>query len=930
MTNNRKVMIKREYTFQNARKLRRSFDSDHRYLINIKNYPLTLKEEISFSLAKCKRIEAEKILKKARVEQLPNIGSSKASILSLNGYRHVSDLIDVGHYELTRLYGIGNKTAEKIISAVDALRKRAYLEAKVRFSYDNKQRHTTELLLLLYRYFSYEKIVDSISQFEEDFDNQVPINRKGLKRCENAILWLLSKKQTKENANECYQKLTSLRKDDSHYSMERNSLFNAFARILRSGAVEAWEDYKNAPIKYNSFLESKSVLDGSTIANIKQSDYIDKPLLETIDKQSLDLEGLKCQLRRYQTWGVRYIVHQKRVLLGDEMGLGKTVEAIASMVHIRNNGGSHFLVICPAGVLINWTREVYRHSDLDPIQIYGYWYQQFKHWLKKGGVAITTYGMLKHIELPQNFKLDGIVVDEAHYIKNLTSQRSVYATKLIANSENALLMTGTALENKVGEMVNIIGVLNSSIANKVRALADQGRIIEYRREVASVYCRRKREEVLDELPQLIEESDWCKMLPLEREHYEESILQRNYSLARRLSWDIEDLSLSSKANRLKEIIEEAKSEERKVLVFSFFLDTLEAVKRLTGDIGYGIIRGSVPSSQRQEMIDEFEKAPAGSVLISQIEAGGTGLNIQAASVVVICEPQFKPSTENQAISRSYRMGQARNVIVHRLLCEDTIDEKLLTILQKKQAIFDNYAEKSVANEMINKLDKEIGNAFQEEFEKIVKTNPTLDNIRQSNYEYYQSLLEMPYQNIVDMLLEKYGRAKGDYFIDESCRSKNSAISRAKEGLECHHIDEYRAINLSNPEAARIFPYAYQKATRLVYCNYLEHLLLHIKIAEENDTINQNDNLLTGIGGAVEFIVKNLNDFYSGKVYQAEYLNVASRVVSPDYKSYIQYLRYLWNLIQSSKVYSRLYTKDILAIGFDGDIKEKIYDALNYQ
>lgn len=922
-------MVKREFTFHNARKLRRSFDNDYRYLINIKNYPLTLKEEINFSLDKCKRIETEKILRKTRVEQLPNIGSSRASILQMNGYRHVSDLLGVGNYELTRLYGIGNRTAEKIIDAVKTIHRKAYLDAKVRFSYDDKQRHTTELLLLLYRYFAYEKIIESIRQFEEDFEDQVPISRKGLKRCENALLWLISKKETKENANECYRKLLNLREADTHYSNERSILFNAFAQILRSGAVEAWNDYKISPIKYNSFLESKSILDSSTIANIKQSDYIDKPLLENIDRQSLDLDGLKCQLRRYQTWGVRYIVHQKRVLLGDEMGLGKTVEAIASMVHIRNNGGKHFLVICPAGVLINWTREVYKHSDLDPIQIYGYWYQQLRHWLKNGGVAITTYGMLKHITLPDDFKIDGIVVDEAHYIKNLASQRSVYTTKLIASSKNALLMTGTALENKVGEMINIIGVLNPSVAARVRGLADHGRIIEYRREVASVYCRRKREEVLDELPQLIEETDWCKMLPLEREHYEESILQRNYSLARRLSWDMEDLSLSSKASRLKEIIEEAESEERKVLVFSFFLDTLEAVKRLTGDIGYGIIRGSVPSSQRQAMIDEFEKAPAGSVLISQIEAGGTGLNIQAASVVVICEPQFKPSTENQAISRSYRMGQARNVIVHHLLCEDTIDERLLAILQRKQAIFDNYAEKSVANEMINKLDREIGNAFQEEFEKIAKTSSTTDRTKQSNHEYYEGLLNMPYQNIVNTLLEKYGQVKGDYFIDETCRSKNSTISRAREGLECHHIDEYRAINLSNPEAARIFPYAYQKSTRLVYCNYLEHLLLHIKIAEENDTDTQSDSLLTGIGGAVEFIVKNLNDFYSGKVYQAEHLNIASSVVSSDYESYIQYLKYLWNLIQNSEKYSKLYTKEILAIGFDGDIKEKIYNALNY-
>lgn len=87
------------------------------------------------------------------------------------------------------------------------------------------------------------------------------------------------------------------------------------------------------------------------------------------------------------------------------------------------------------------------------------------------------------------------------------------------------------------------------------------------------------------------------------------------------------------------------------------------------------INGSVTPQRRQEIIDEFDKAPAGTVLVAQIQSGGTGLNIQSASVVVLCEPQFKPSIENQAISRAYRMGQTRNVLVYRLLCEDTVDEK---------------------------------------------------------------------------------------------------------------------------------------------------------------------------------------------------------------------------------------------------------------
>ncbi len=115
----------------------------------------------------------------------------------------------------------------------------------------------------------------------------------------------------------------------------------------------------------------------------------------------------------------------------------------------------------------------------------------------------------------------------------------------------------------------------------------------------------------------------------------------------------------------------------------------------------------------------FDNAPAGTILPAQIQSGGTGLNIQSASVVVICEPQYKPSIENQAISRSYRMGQARNVLVYRLLCEDSIDERILTLLERKQAEFDAFADKSVAaKEIIELDDKTLGDIINEEIDRI--------------------------------------------------------------------------------------------------------------------------------------------------------------------------------------------------------------------
>ena len=167
---------------------------------------------------------------------------------------------------------------------------------------------------------------------------------------------------------------------------------------------------------------------------------------------------------------------------------------------------------------------------------------------------------------------------------------------------------------------------------------------------------------------------------------------------RQVSWDIAEIQKSSKALRLLDICERAKNEDRKVIVFSYFLSTIEKVKKLLGEKCFGPINGAVAPNRRQAIIDDFSRAQNGSVLVAQIQAGGTGLNIQSASVVVICEPQIKPSIESQAIARAYRMGQARNVLVFRLLCENCVDERITEILENKQMLFDNFADVSVAGQ----------------------------------------------------------------------------------------------------------------------------------------------------------------------------------------------------------------------------------------
>lgn len=192
---------------------------------------------------------------------------------------------------------------------------------------------------------------------------------------------------------------------------------------------------------------------------------------------------------------------------------------------------------------------------------------------------------------------------------------------------------------------------------------------------------------------------------------------------------------------------------------------------------------------------------------------------------------------------------------------------------------------------------------------------------------YDQMLSMSYDEIVQLLLKKYGAAKHDYFTDRECTIKNKLVSRTAEGLFCHHIDEDKAIMLSNGKYAVQNPFEYQKASRLVYCNLLEHLLLHVKIAEEPRNPDANKNELPGIGGAINFICKQLNDIYAGKEPAEEWRKKAATLVKDNFDDYIRILRHLWSVIEQNPLYKAAITKEMLCTGWDGKVVPKVLQAL---
>jgi SNF2 family DNA or RNA helicase len=193
---------------------------------------------------------------------------------------------------------------------------------------------------------------------------------------------------------------------------------------------------------------------------------------------------------------------------------------------------------------------------------------------------------------------------------------------------------------------------------------------------------------------MVQVEEWEQFGPVDGAAYRDAVLAGNFMAMRRAAFAVPDAAESAKLVRLRELVAEAVDGGRRVIVFSYFLSVLEQVMDLLGDLAIGPLTGSVPVPERQTMVDALSDPGGPSVLVSQITAGGVGLNVQAASVVIFCEPQVKPTIEAQAVARAHRMGQTRTVQVHRLLVENSVDQRMMEILGSKSALFEEFARQS--------------------------------------------------------------------------------------------------------------------------------------------------------------------------------------------------------------------------------------------
>ncbi|MFF4421392.1 DEAD/DEAH box helicase [Streptomyces sp. NPDC001549] len=647
---------------------------------------------------------AEQALEAIPVARLKEVteGRLRLGEVERSGLRSVGQVLDAGSYRLRQIPGVGQRTADQVIAAARQISDAVRETIAVHIDVDRPEPRTTALVTALHVLVEAgpdaQRALDAAAVLAERLGPLLTEARPAAGR----LRMLLAGQAKRDRALGAVAEVRALTEEAAQGAVPE-LLAQASVDLLRGPSTEvaAWVDFELRSAEYYSLLAEIS---GRSPDAAAAEGFLPDEVAERVRRQQLDDTHRRVSLRGYQSFGARFALAQRKVVLGDEMGLGKTIQAIAALSHLAAEGQSHFMVVCPASVLINWTREIEARSRLRVMCLHGPDRQEaFADWKGRGGVAVTTFDALRGFPTPGGGEIGMLVVDEAHYVKNPKTRRAQAVTEWSGRCDRVLFMTGTPMENRVSEFRSLVTILQPDLAAAVGDRDGVAGSKAFRKAVAPVYLRRNQQDVLTELPALQHTDEWEELSASDEAAYREAVRSGNFMAMRRAAYAHPEKS--AKLNRLREIVEDAAENGLKVVVFSNFRDVLGVVKDSLeaapgpgGGRVFGPLSGNVPPARRQQVVDEFAAAPGHAVLVAQIEAAGVGLNMQAASVVIICEPQVKPTIENQAVARAHRMGQVRPVRVHRLLATHGVDERLVRMLKNKSRLFDAYARRSAVAE----------------------------------------------------------------------------------------------------------------------------------------------------------------------------------------------------------------------------------------
>jgi len=446
-----------------------------------------------------------------------------------------------------------------------------------------------------------------------------------------------------------------------------------------------------------------------------------------------EIKGMVSKLRTYQQTGSEWIsfLYENGFggLLCDDMGLGKTHEVMAFMLYLRKHRKikKPFLVVCPTTVLSHWSEKIRDHAPGLKAVIYHGGLRDIDNALKTGDVLLTSYGILRRdIRALQKRAFGLIVFDEIQHIKNRLTLSYVAAIRIRARMK--LGLTGTPIENTLGELKTLMDLVipgylgrdeafHTRYVNPIEQNLKSPRRRELSRLISPFTLRRLKATVLSELPPKIEDIRTCQLSEDQIKLYRDAVANRGHELVQLLrkpkgsvpymhifalltllkqicnhpatvetNSDNYDQFQSGKWELFKELLAESIDSGQKVVVYSQYLKMIRIMEKhlAQNDVDFATLTGA--SRNRGEIIYRFNNDPACRVFVGSLKAGGTGIDLVAASVVIHYDRWWNAAREDQATDRVHRIGQQRGVQVFKLVTEGTLEEKISAIIEKKKSL----------------------------------------------------------------------------------------------------------------------------------------------------------------------------------------------------------------------------------------------------
>ena len=436
----------------------------------------------------------------------------------------------------------------------------------------------------------------------------------------------------------------------------------------------------------------------------------------------------------HQKEAIQKLLENKKFILADDMGLGKTTSTIIAALE---TGAKKILIICPATLKINWKREIENYSDKSIYIAEG------KNFSTEHDFVITNYDIIKNFHDPKkkdesqillaNFDL--VIVDEAHYIKNATAQRTKLINDIVKKTERLWLLTGTPMTSRPMDYFNLLSLVESPVAKnwlayairycggyqfkvgnrKVWNVTGASNLEELRDRTSGLTLRRLKENVLD-LPEKIITPVYLR---LKSKGYEE-VMGEYYDWYDKNPEESKSLTVQfSKLTKVRQIIADEKitqtielaenilEQDKKVIIFCNFTDSLNKITEHFGKSAV-MLNGTMSKPEKQYSVDQFQENPKVKVFVGNIKAAGVGITLTAAEAVIFNDLSFLPSDMAQAEDRAYRYGQKNNVLVYYPIFDNTIEGIIYDIVNAKKKVIatvmgDDQNPADTAEEILNKI-----------------------------------------------------------------------------------------------------------------------------------------------------------------------------------------------------------------------------------